>query len=169
MKKILTMFCLFLLFATSVFANDEVENAVKKIREEFTKTNSEKKYTVKSVPGEGDFYTEFYIKDKKVKKIVFFHMSVMQDNQQEYYIKDNKLYFLFLTIKTYSLDEHGNNIKKPTVEEKRYYFDENEKLIRYIGPNKKIFNKGSIPKEYIEEAEMYRENKVDFLKTEKIQ
>lgn len=168
MKKILSMFCLFLLFTTCIFANDKVERTVKKIREEFTKTNSEKKYTVKTIPGEGDFYTEFYIKDKKVKKIVFFHMSVMQDNHQEYYIKDNKLYFLFLTTKTYSLDEHGNNIKKPTVEEKRYYFDRNEELIRYIGPNKKIFDKGSIPTKYIEEAEMYKENMVDFLETEGI-
>lgn len=156
MKKILSIFCLFCLLTTVISANNEVENIVKEIRKEFTNTNNEKKYTVKTIQGEGDFYTEFYIKDKKIKKIIFYHMSVSQDTVDEYYIEDDKIYFLYSTLKTHFLDEYGKEIKKAKLEEKRYYFDKNQELIRYIGPDKKIYNKGSIPQEHINEGEKYK-------------
>lgn len=156
MKKILSIFCFFCLFTINIFANNEVEKTVKEIRKEFTNTNAEKKYTVKTIQGEGDFYTEFYIKNKKIKKIVFYYMNVSQDIIDEYYIKDNKIYFLYSTLKTHFLDDYGKKIKKSKLEEKRYYFDKNQELIRYIDPDKKIYNKGSIPQEYINEGENYK-------------
>lgn len=156
MKKTLSIFCLFCLLTTAISANNEVENVVKEIRKEFTNTNSEKKYTVKTIQGEGDFYTEFYIKDKKIKKIIFYYMNVSQDVVDEYYIKNDKIYFLYSKLKTYFRNEYGKEIKKAELEEKRYYFDKNQELIRYIGPDKKIYNRGSIPQKYINEGENYK-------------
>ncbi|WP_022819053.1 hypothetical protein [Fusobacterium russii] len=169
MKKMLSILCLFCLFAVNIFANNEVEKIVKEIRKEFTNTNAEKKYTVKTIQGEGDFYTEFYIKNKKIKKIIFYYMSVSQDTVDEYYVKDDKIYFLYSTLKTHFLDDYGKEIKKAKLKEKRYYFDKNQELIRYIGPDKKIHNKGSIPEEYIDDAENYKTIlKEDFLKNKVI-
>ncbi|MDO4690158.1 MAG: hypothetical protein Q4A58_02560 [Fusobacterium sp.] len=96
-------------------------------------------------------------------------MNVSQDIVDEYYIKDYKIYFLYSTLKTHFLDDYGKEIKKAKLEEKRYYFDKNQELIRYIGPDKKVYDKDSIPKDYINEAENYKTIlKEDFLKNKVI-
>ena len=51
-------------------------------------------------------------------------------------------------------------------EEKRYYFDKDGTLIRYI-ENDKIYDKGNIPQEYEEQAESIPRDASYYLELEK--
>ena len=80
----------------------------------------------------------------------------------EYYVKNGKVYFIFEKAEKYNVPYYvdskwykENKLKngevfdkrKSKFSEQRYYFDENEKLIRYIGENKKIVENGQKLKE----------------------
>ena len=59
MKKIIFIVCVFLL-SINIFANTDVEKQVEKIREEFVKINSEKKYKVETYDApDGTAYTYY--------------------------------------------------------------------------------------------------------------
>lgn len=142
MKKIIFIVCVFLL-SINIFANTDVTKQVEKIREEFTKINSEKKYKVETYDApDGTAYT-YYKKNGKLKKVIEF-ISLNSDTlvlTTEYYISNDKVFFVYDIFK-----EHEKK------EEKRYYFDKDGTLIRYI-ENDKIYDKGNIPQKYEEQAE----------------
>ena len=97
-----------------------------------------------------------------VKKIVAEHFGESWNSLTEYYVKNGKVYFIFDKAEKYNVPYYvdskwykENKLKngevfdkrKSKFSEQRYYFDENEKLIRYIGENKKIVENGQKLKE----------------------
>ena len=144
--------CMFL-FSINIFAKTNVEKKVEKIREEFVKINSEKKYKVKTYKApDGTVYT-YYKKNGKLKKVVEF--VSLNDTTKEYYIDNDDVFFVY--------DISKEDGKK---EEKRYYFDKDGTLIRYI-ENDKIYDKGNIPEEYEGQAESIPREASYYLELEK--
>ena len=138
MKKIIFIMCMFLL-SINIFAKTNVEKKVEKIREEFVKINSEKKYKVKTYDAPDGIAYTYYKKNGKLKKVVEFDDTLV--STKEYYINNDDVFFVYDISK-----EDGKT------EEKRDYFDKDGTLIRYI-ENDKIYDKGNIPQEYEEQAE----------------
>ena len=159
MKKIIFIIYVFL-FSINIFAKTGVEKQVQKIREEFTKINSEKNYKVESIYDvSGEILMEYYRKNGELKKVIR-HLSIpIKDVITEYYLNDDKVFFVYSSDTMYEMDENGMpDYKKFKKIEKRYYFNK-ENLIRYI-ENGKIYDKANIP-----ERSRYIEDDVEILKT----
>lgn len=152
MKKIIFIMCMFLL-SINIFAKTNVEKKVEKIREEFVKINSEKKYKVKTYDAPDGIAYTYYKKNGKLKKVVEFDDTLV--STKEYYINNDDVFFVYDISK-----EDGKT------EEKRYYFDKDGTLIRYI-ENDKIYDKGNIPQEYEEQAESIPRDASYYLELEK--
>ena len=145
MKKINFIILIFLM-SINIFAKTGVEKQVQKIREEFTKINLEKNYKVESIYDvSGEILMEYYTKNGELKKVIR-HLSIpIKDVITEYYLNDDKVFFVYSSDTMYEMDENGMpDYKKFKKIEKRYYFNK-ENLIRYI-ENGKIYDKGNIPK-----------------------
>ena len=93
MKKINFIILIFLMFI-NIFAKTGVEKQVQKIREEFTKINSEKNYKVESIYDvSGEILMEYYRKNGELKKVIR-HLSIpIKDVITEYYLNDDKVFF----------------------------------------------------------------------------
>ena len=149
MKKLNFVIFVFLM-SINIFAKTNVEKEVKKIREEFVKINSEKKYKVETVDGPGIArLAEYYRKNKELKKVVKYYNTPDLVIITQYYLKDKEVFFVYCVEEKYEVKETGENVKISKTE-KRYYFDKGE-LIRYIEDGK-IYDKGNIPEMYIEDA-----------------
>ena len=145
MKKMIFTILL-LIISINIFAKTGVEKQVQKIREEFTKINLEKNYKVESIYDvSGEILMEYYTKNGELKKVIR-HLSIpIKDVITEYYLNDDKVFFVYSSDTMYEMDEDGMpDYKKFKKIEKRYYFNK-ENLIRYI-ENGKIYDKGNIPK-----------------------
>jgi outer membrane protein P13 len=152
MKKMIFTILL-LIISINIFAKTGVEKEVEKIKKEFVKINSEKDYEIKTVnePKNG-IGTEYYLKNGKLKKIVN-HLPIANgDSITEYYLDNNKVFFVYRMLEFYEMREYGvvdlEHLKKI---EERYYFDSKNNLIRYTEDDK-TYDKGKIPQKYIEEA-----------------
>ncbi|EEX75901.1 hypothetical protein [Leptotrichia hofstadii] len=139
------------------FGNVNVESKIAQIRKDFMSTNTAKNYAIREAD-DSDRSTEsgivkYYSQNGIVKKIVVEHYGEIWNGLTEYYIKNGKVYFIFDKTEKYNVPYYVNadwykrdNMKvgevfdsrKSKISEKRYYFDENMKLIRYVGENKKI-------------------------------
>ena len=145
------------LISLSSFSASNIENRVAQIRKDFMSTNAAKNYAIREAD-DSDRSTEggivkYYSQNGIVKKIVVEHYGESWNGLTEYYIKNGKVYFIFDKTEKYNVPYYLNadwykreNIKvgevfdsrKSKIYEKRYYFDENMKLIRHVGENKKI-------------------------------
>jgi len=145
------------LISLSSFSASNIENRVAQIRKDFMSTNATKNYAIREAD-DSDRSTEggivkYYSQNGIVKKIVVEHYGESWNGLTEYYIKNGKVYFIFDKTEKYNVPYYVNadwykrdNMKvgevfdsrKSKISEKRYYFDENMKLIRYVGENKKI-------------------------------
>ena len=145
------------LISLASFGASNTENKITQIRKDFVSTNSEKNYVIREID-DSDQSTDggvakYYSKNGIVKKIVVEHYGETWNGLTEYYVKNGKVYFIFDRTEKYNTlyyinadwyKENGMKVgevfdsKKSKFSEKRYYFDENMKLIRYVGENKKI-------------------------------
>ena len=161
MKTLRKIAVLFILTNLINFGASDIEGKIAQIRKDFSSTNAVKNYVIKEVE-DPDQSTDggvvkYYLQDGVVKKIVAEYFGESGNNLTEYYIKNGKVYFIFDKTEKYNVPYYvdskwykENEIKngeifdkrKSKFFEKRYYFDENEKLIRYIDENKKIFENG---------------------------
>ena len=160
MKKINFIILIFLM-SINIFSKTGVEKQVQKIREEFTKINLEKNYKVESIYDvSGEILMEYYTKNGELKKVIR-HLSIpIKDVITEYYLNDDKVFFVYSSDTMYEMDENGMpDYKKFKKIEKRYYFNK-ENLIRYI-ENGKIYDKGNIPKT-LSELEEIRQSALEF-------
>ena len=103
---------------------------------------------------------EYYTKNGELKKVIR-HLSIpIKDVITEYYLNDDKVFFVYSSDTMYEMDENGMpDYKKFKKIEKRYYFNK-ENLIRYI-ENGKIYDKGNIPKT-LSELEEIRQSALEF-------
>ena len=161
MKTLRKIAVLFILTNLINFGTSDIEGKIAQIRKDFSSTNAVKNYVIKEVE-DPDQSTDggvvkYYLQDGVVKKIVAEYFGESGNNLTEYYIKNGKVYFIFDKTEKYNVPYYvdskwykENEIKngeifdkrKSKFFEKRYYFDENEKLIRYIDENKKIVENG---------------------------
>ena len=152
MKTLRKIAVLFILTNLINFGASDIEGKIAQIRKDFSSTNAVKNYVIKEVE-DSDQSTDSGV----VKKIVAEYFGESGNNLTEYYIKNGKVYFIFDKTEKYNVPYYvdskwykENEIKngeifdkrKSKFFEKRYYFDENEKLIRYIDENKKIVENG---------------------------
>ena len=148
------------------FGNVNVESKIAQIRKDYKSTNDIKNYIVKEIEDDEQSIEggviRYYFQNGIVKKIITEYFGETWRGTTEYYIKNGKVYFIFdksekynvlyyVDSKWYKENEIKNgevfDKRKSKFSEKRYYFDENEKLIRYIGENKKIVENGQKLKE----------------------
>ena len=166
MKTLRKIAVLFILTNLINFGASDIEGKIAQIREDFSSTNAVKNYVIKEVEDSEQStdsgVVKYYLQDGVVKKIVAEYFGESGNNLTEYYIKNGKVYFIFDKTEKYNVPYYvdskwykENEIKngevfdkrKSKFSEKRYYFDENEKLIRYIGENKKVVENGQKLKE----------------------
>ena len=139
------------------FGNVNVESKIAQIRKDYASTNAIKNYIVKQIEDDEQSIEggviRYYFQNGIVKKIITEYFGETWRGTTEYYVKDGKVYFIFDKTEKYNVPYYVNadwykrdNMKvgevfdsrKSKISEKRYYFDENMKLIRYVGENKKI-------------------------------
>ena len=159
------------------FGNSNIESKIAQIRKDYKGTNAIKNYIVKQIEDDEQSIEggviRYYFQNGIVKKIITEYFGETWRGTTEYYVKNGKVYFIFDKAEKYNVPYYvdskwykENEIKngevfdkrKSKFSEKRYYFDENEKLIRYIGENKKIVENGQKLKEIEKEIlnEYYR-------------
>ena len=140
MKNILLL--LFLAMGTLSFAKS-TSQIVEQIIKDHHATNNYKNYAVTTADdndksSEGGVI-EYYSRNGELKKIVTKYYGEGGKSITEYYVKNNNVYFI------YDADYHYNapsyidktfDKKKTKIKEKRYYFDPDGILVRYIDENK---------------------------------
>lgn len=134
-----------------------LDERIKEIRAEYAKVNSEKqKVTTVEMNGESTEGGELKVyKDLggNLRKLKAFYYGETGKIEQEYYVKDGKLFFAFIVRYNYNRplywdekttkemgDDEVFDLEKTTTQEFRYYFSPSEKLIRYIDDKKKTFH-----------------------------
>ena len=154
------------------FGNINVESKIDQIRKDYKSTNAIKNYIVKEIEDDEQSIEggviRYYSQNGIVKKIITEYFGETWRETTEYYVKNGKVYFIFDKTEKYNVPYYVNadwykrdNMKvgevfdsrKSKISEKRYYFDENMKLIRYVGVNKKN----------IENAQKFKEIEKDIL------
>ena len=138
------------------FGNINVESKIDQIRKDYKSTNAIKNYIVKEIEDDEQSIEggviRYYFQNGIVKKIITEYFGETWRGATEYYIKNGKVYFIFNRTEKYNVPYYINadwyrendveigevfDSKKSEIFEKRYYFDENMKLIRYTDENKK--------------------------------
>lgn len=134
MKKIYNFLCLFsiLSFNTYSINNDEI---ISQIKNDFSKIKSENSFNIKDSNIENIQANSYSsIKENNLQKIVFNSYNNGETSVKEYFLKDNIIVFI-----------STKNIKDKKEENHEYYFDNEQKLIRYIDENKKTYDNEDIP------------------------
>ena len=154
------------------FGNVNVESKIAQIRKDYKSTNAIKNYIVKEIEDDEQSIEggviRYYSQNGIVKKIITEYFGETWRGTTEYYVKNGKVYFIFNRTEKYNVPYYINadwyrendveigevfDSKKSEIFEKRYYFDENMKLIRYTDENKKN----------IENAQKFKEIEKDIL------
>lgn len=142
MKKICSFLCLFsiLTFNSYSTTNDEI---IAQIKKDFSKIKSENNFNMKS-NGIEKFQANSFssIQENNLQKIIFNNYNNGETSIKEYFLKDNVIKFI-----------STKNIKDKTEENREYYFDNEQKLIRYVDENKKNYDNDDIPSYAKEKAE----------------
>ena len=138
------------------FGNSNIESKIAQIRKDYKGTNAIKNYIVKKIEDDEQSIEggviRYYFQNGIVKKIITEYFGETWRGTTEYYVKNGKVYFIFDKTEKYNVPYYINadwyrendveigevfDSKKSEIFEKRYYFDENMKLIRYTDENKK--------------------------------
>ena len=162
MKKIMN-FLLFMLclFSFNIVMNGaaKVNSVVQEIRNEKDRTDKEKLVVRKEEVDDGPVgEVSYYYKGNVLKKIVS-HLYFETGNEyREYYIKNNRVYFIYQKL---TATEHviwTDNPKVLGIYETRYYFDSNGKIVRYVDEKGNIHENDSQMREADEEIRRFKLN-----------
>ena len=100
MKTFRKIAILFLLVSLMNFGASNIEGKIAQIRKDFASTNAVKNYVIKEVEDSEQStdggVAKYYLQDGVVKKIVAEYFGESGNNLTEYYIKNGKVYFIFL-------------------------------------------------------------------------
>ena len=160
MKKIMN-FLLFMLclFSFNIVMNGaiKVNSVVQEIRNEKDRTDKEKLVVRKEEVDDGPVgEVSYYYKGNVLKKIVS-HLYFETGNEyREYYIKNNRVYFIYQKL---TATEHviwTDNPKVLGISEKRYYFDSNGEIVRYIDEKGNIHENNSQMREADKKLKEYK-------------
>ena len=161
MKKIINVLlfvlCIFL-FNVIASASNKVNLTVEEIRNEKARTDKEKLTVRKQEMDEADGIGEvsYYYKGNVLKKIVSHRYFETGEEYREYYIKNNRVYFVYekLTSKEHVI--WTENPKVLGIYETRYYFDSNKKIVRYVDEDGNIHENDLTMKEADENLRRYK-------------
>ena len=160
MKKIMNfllfMLCLFL-FNIVMNGATKVNSVVQEIRNEKDRTDKEKLVVRKEEVDDGPVgEVSYYYKGNVLKKIVS-HLYFETGNEyREYYIKNNRVYFIYQKL---TATEHviwTDNPKVLGIYETRYYFDSNGKILRYVDEKGNIHENNSQMREADKKLKEYK-------------
>ena len=162
MKKIMN-FLLFMLclFSFNIVMNGatKVNSVVQEIRNEKDRTDKEKLVVRKEEVDDGPVgEVSYYYKGNVLKKIVS-HLYFETGNEyREYYIKNNRVYFIYSKLTSTEHVIWTDNPKVLGIYETRYYFDSNGKMVRYVDKNGKIHENDMEMKKVDKELRKYKPN-----------
>lgn len=162
MKKIIN-FVLFVLclFSFNIVVNavDKVNPVVQEIRNEKDKTDKEKLVVRKEEVDDGPVgEVSYYYKGNILKKIGS-HLYFETGNEyREYYIKNNRVYFIYSKLTSTEHVIWTDNPKVLGIYETRYYFDSNGKIVRYVDEDGKIHENDADMREADEEIRRFKLN-----------
>ena len=140
---------------------NDTSEAVQRIRKEFQLINANEntfKKVEKELPdesSEGGALQKFYDQDKKLRKVVNTFYTEITRDREEYYIKNDSLFFVFTRHERYKEPIQVN--MHPTIREvteNRYYFDD-LRLILWLR-NKEKINVKEWPKEATQVLQRYK-------------
>jgi len=146
MKTNFTIIAL-LFFCIQVLQAQNENDPIKEIKDEFSLINKklkdyklvEKEANEESTEGGS---MKGYYENEQLRLLHCEFFGEMGKITEDYYYKDNQLFFVY-TIKTdYSAPIYVEESTEIATEENRYYID-NEKLIRWLGKDKKEVKNGS--------------------------
>lgn len=162
MKKIMNFVLLMLcLFSCNIAVNAaaKVNSVVQEIRNEKDRTDKEKLTVRKEEVDDGPVgEVSYYYKGNILKKIVS-HLYFETGNEyREYYIKNNRIYFIYSKLTSTEHVIWTDNPKVLGIYETRYYFDSNGKIVRYVDENGKIHENNQKMKEADQEIRRFKLN-----------
>lgn len=158
MKKMYSLVFMFFLFTVSAFGEVDVDRIVNQIKKDFEVVEAKRDIKIENNIGSGTYTTSNVIQNGNIKRISFGHYANNIENFEEYFLKDGKIQLISTEKIEYSFDNKNKNTVKIEKEEYKYYFDENQKLIRHIASDKKVYDGDQIPKEVKEKAESLKKN-----------
>ena len=162
MKKIMN-FLLFMLclFSFNIVMNGatKVNSVVQEIRNEKDRTDKEKLVVRKEEVDDGAIgEVSYYYKGNVLKKIVS-HLYFETGNEyKEYYIKNNRVYFIYSKLTSTEHVIWTDNPKVLGIYETRYYFDSNGKIVRYVDEKGNIHENNQKMKEADQEIRRFKLN-----------
>ena len=162
MRKIMN-FLLFMLclFSFNIVMNGatKVNSVVQEIRNEKDRTDKEKLVVRKEEVDDGPVgEVSYYYKGNVLKKIVS-HLYFETGNEyREYYIKNNRVYFIYSKLTSTEHVIWTDNPKVLGIYETRYYFDSNGKIVRYVDEKGNIHENDSQMREEDEEIRRFKLN-----------
>lgn len=156
MKKLLVLAVFFINLIGLGAANSEI---ISQIRRDYAKANAEKNYKIEKqsleVQTTGGGERVIYSKNGEIRKIIVVYYGEIGKTIEEFYIKNNRPYFLLATTFYYNMEEYalGNctEMKISKKEYERYYFDPQGNLIRYVDTENKIIEDREMLKKLEEE------------------
>ncbi len=138
------IYILFFVIGILTFSTSNVSKIIAEIRREVNKIDKnikQYKMVYRELSANSN-ETLYYDEKGELIKFVGSYNGYRGGNvfgSDEFYYKNGKRIFLYEVEKVYEWDdENGGLSDKYKREEKRYYYDNNEKLIRYIDENGKI-------------------------------
>lgn len=158
MKRICSFIFIFFVLTVVSSGETDVNKIVSRINRDFQINNSKRNIKIENNLGTGTYTTYNLIQNDNIKKLTLVHYKNNTEIYEEYYIKDNKVNFIFSEKTLYSFDANNKNTMKIEKEVHKYYFDENQKLVRYIAPNEKIYDMDMIPNNAKEKSEELKKN-----------
>ena len=162
MRKIMN-FLLFMLclFSFNIVMNGatKVNSVVQEIRNEKDRTDKEKLVVRKEEVDDGPVgEVSYYYKGNVLKKIVS-HLYFETGNEyREYYIKNNRVYFIYSKLISTEHVIWTDNPKVLGIYETRYYFDSNGKIVRYVDEKGNIHENDADMREADEEIRRFKLN-----------
>ena len=162
MRKI-TNFVLFMLcffsFNTAVYAVAKINPVIKEIRNEKDRTDKEKLTVRKEEVDDGAIgEVSYYYKGNVLKKIVSYFDFETGNEYREYYIKNDKVYFIYSKLTSTEHIIWTDNSKVLAIFKLRYYFDSNGKIVRYVDEKGNIHKNDSQMREEDEEIRRFKLN-----------
>ena len=161
MKKIMN-FVLFMLYLFSfniaVNAAVKINPVIQEIRNEKSRTDKEKLTVREEVADDeaGVAEVSYYYKGNILKKIVS-HLYFETGNEyKEYYIKNNRVYFIYSKLTSTEHVIWTDNPKVFGIYETRYYFDSNGKIVRYVDEKGNIHENNSQMREADKKLKEYK-------------
>ena len=136
MKKLMILFKMIFLF--NIVFSQKLSVYVKEIKKEFENINKIYYDTIIKMDDFGNSAEggeiKYYLKNKKIKKILTKYYGETGYVIEEYYIKNDSLFFLYKINAIYKHSiTYNHNIEIVKKEEYRYYF-KNNKIIKYYIP-----------------------------------